>query len=154
MQKQINESQKYPRSSYIIIIPILIILFLFIFSIDIWIQLFLGLILIVLLFSLFYLISLKFELEMNNLGISYRVGPFGRKKHLPINKIKDIQIISFDFVGVFGGWGIRKRKGKKAYIFNDDSFLLVKTLNTEYYFSIKNKTQFNELIQNYFDTNS
>lgn len=152
MQKQIIENQKYPKTSYIIIIPTLIILFLFLLSVDIWFQLFLGLVLVVLLLSLFYLVFAKFEIEMNSLGISYRVKPFERRKYIPRDEIKNIKITTFDFIGTFGGWGVRKRKGKKAYIFNNEKFLLVKTSDTEYYFSIKNKIKFAELIQKYFNT--
>ena len=150
LNKKIAESQKYPKTSYVIIIPILIVLFLFLFSVDIWFQLFLGLVLIILLLSMFYLVFAKFEIEMNSFGISYGVKPFGKKKHIPSDEILNIKVITFNFIGTFGGWGVRKRKGKKAYIFNDEKFLLVKTSDTEYYFSIKNKTQFDELIQKYF----
>lgn len=153
MKKHVSESQKYPRSSYIIIMPIAIILLLFLFATDIWLQLFLGLTLIILFLSLFYLMFAKFKIELSNDGILYSLTPFGKKQHIPKEAIKNIQITTFDFIGTFGGWGVRKRKGKKAYIFNDKSFLVVETSDTEYYFSIKNKIQFEELIQEYLDIN-
>lgn len=152
MRKQVSEIQKYPRSSYIIIIPMAIILLLFLFATDIWLQLFLGSALIILSLSLFYLMFAKFKIELSNHGILYSLTPFGKKQQIPKEIIKTVEITTFDFIGTFGGWGVRKKKGKKAYIFNDKSFLVVKTPDTEYYFSIKNKIQFEELIQKYFDS--
>jgi len=62
------------------------------------------------------------------------------KKFIPEKNILTKEILSIDFIGMFGGWGIRKKKGKKAYIFNDGKFLLVKTTKTDYYFSINDET--------------
>lgn len=150
MEKSINETQKYPRNSFILIIPILIILFLFVFSTNIWFQLFLGMILLILFSSLLYVIAAKFEFEMNEFGIFYRIKPFGKKQYIAKSDIASIEIISLDFIGTFGGWGVRKKKGQKAYVFNDGEFLLIKTSKTDYYFSIKDKCKFYAMIEEYY----
>ncbi len=150
MKKAIIEIQKYPKNSFIIILPIVIVLFLFVSATDIWFQLFLGFILLVLFSSLFYLIVAKFEIELNNLGVCYQIKPFGKKQSIPKSDIVSVRIITFDFITVFGGWGVRKRRDKRAYIFNDKEFLLVKTSKTDYYFSIKDKTLFHNMIHKYY----
>ncbi len=135
-----SKNQKYPKNSFIIIIPIAIVLFLLLFANDTGFQLFLGLVLFILLTTLLYLIIAEFELEVNQAGVYYQIKPFGKKQFIPEKNILNKEIVSIDFIGMFGGWGIRKKKGKKAYIFNDGKFLLVKTTKTDYYFSINDET--------------
>ncbi len=139
IKKTRSNNQKYPKSSFIIIIPIAIVLFLLLFSDDIGFQLFLGLVLFILFASLLYLIIAKFQLEVSPEGIYYQIKPFGKRQFIPEKNILNKEIVSIDFIGIFGGWGIRKKKGKKAYIFNDGKFLLVKTDKTDYYFSINDE---------------
>ncbi len=150
MEKAFKEIQKYPGSSYILIVPLLIVLVLFVFSVDVWFQLFLGSIVLVLALSLLYVFTARFIIEINSSGISYQITPFGKKQYISKNDITSIEIIDFDFIGTFGGWGVRKRKGKKAYIFNDADFLSIRTSEMDYYFSIKDRTAFSEKIQHYF----
>lgn len=64
-----SKNQKYPKNSFIIIIPIAIVLFLLLFANDTGFQLFLGLVLFILL-TLLYLIIAEFELEVNQAGFS------------------------------------------------------------------------------------
>lgn len=150
MEKAFKEIQKYPGSSYILIVPLLIVLMLFVFSVDVWFQLFLGSIVLVLALSLLYVFTARFIIEINSSGVSYQVTPFGKKQYISKNDITNIEVINLDFIGTFRGWGARKRKGKKAYIFNDGDFLFIKTSEMSYYFSIKDSTVFFERIPHYF----
>lgn|GEM_PF-4934522 len=78
-----SKNQKYPKSSFIIIIPIAIVLFLLLFANDTGFQLFLGLVLFILLTTLLYSIIAKFELEVNQAGVYYQIKPFWEKNSFP-----------------------------------------------------------------------
>lgn len=74
------------------------------------------------------ILNISLEVKINHSGVHYRYFPFIRKwRHIPIEKIKDLKIITFNPIFDFGGWGIKRNKTTKLYNILGDQGLLIDT---------------------------
>lgn len=49
--------------------------------------------------------------------------PFHKSRLIDWNEIEKLEVVKYDPIGDYGGWGIKSKKGKKAYNvsgFNND----------------------------------
>jgi len=76
------------------------------------------------LFLLFRLSNLRVVID--KIGIEYRFLPFHTRPHLIYwNMIEKYEVIKYDAVKEYGGWGIKNRKNGKAYTVSGDKGLLI-----------------------------
>lgn len=85
-------------------------------------------------FLLIFLITRnRFELKIDESGISYHYWPFTRRKRLSWTQINRAYLRKYDALGEYGGWGVKHRlwfkMNDKAYIFNDRNVGLQLELN-------------------------
>ncbi|MCY1534699.1 hypothetical protein D9M68_700800 [compost metagenome] len=97
---------------------------------------FMPLIAIVFPFLIIYLINRsRFDLKVDENGISYRYWPFSRMRIISWTQINHAYMRKYDALGEYGGWGVKRRlwfKYKdKAYIFNDKNIGLQSELANE-----------------------
>ena len=74
------------------------------------------------------ILKIKLETRIDDKGIHFRYFPFIRKWRLiPKNSIISTEVISFNPLLDFGGWGMKANKTTKLYNITGDQGLLIKS---------------------------
>ena len=87
---------------------------------------------------LIFLIRCNLYTKIDSSGIYYKMFPFvNNLKFIDWKDIKKIEVVSYDPISEYGGWGVRGFKSNRAYnthgnmgiriLFNDDNKLLLGT---------------------------
>ncbi|EAZ80250.1 YdbT family protein [Algoriphagus machipongonensis] len=128
-----NEEQSYRGSwvMYMVLlteVPTLVLMLVLFFTSEdrreIGIALFFVMVIMVLVFMLLLNISLKTRIDHS--GIHYKYSPFIRNwRTIPKEKIKSLQVISFNPLFDYGGWGMKRNKTTKLYNILGDEGLLI-----------------------------
>ncbi|MBN3584547.1 hypothetical protein JYB64_19300 [Algoriphagus aestuarii] len=130
-----NEKQSYKGSwiMYLILlteIPTLILMLVLFITSDEKQEMGIALVVVILVMALsfFLILSISLETRIDQFGIKYKYSPFIRTwRIIPKKEIIDIQVISFNPIFDFGGYGIKSNKTTKLYNVLADEGLLVNT---------------------------
>lgn len=151
-----SDKQQMPKWILFIEIPVLILFLLFLERMetqkDQIIFLLAGVLPIIL--SFIFLLNLKLRVLIDKTGITIRMSALLLKpKHFEWGEIKNPIIRSYDAIGDYGGWGIRLKKGVKAYIMGGNTALEFETENgKKIAISIKNKSEAETVIMKYHNS--
>lgn len=128
-----NESQNY-RGTWVIYLillvelPTLILMLVLFFTSEEKKEIGIALIFVVSILSLILtlILNIKLETRIDETGIHFRYLPFIRKWRLiQINSIISAEVISFNPLLDFGGWGIKGNKTTKLFNITGDQGLLI-----------------------------
>ena len=75
---------------------------------------------------LLFILNLKLETRIDQIGVSFKFFPFVRTwRKYPKAKIKSISVVNYSPITDFGGWGLKGNSTTKAYSILGDMGLLL-----------------------------
>ncbi len=130
-----NEKQSYKGSwiMYLILlteIPTLILMLALFFTTEDKQEMGIALavVLTVLALSISLILSISLETRIDQFGIQYKYYPFIRNwRKIPKKEIRNVQVISFNPILDFGGYGLKRNRSTKLYNILGDEGLLIDT---------------------------